>query len=68
MEQKRTPTEIAATVFKALPHINQVWVDEKAQLFHLDGRNGGTLIKREDHPISQQVVHTPAEIINEEKH
>ncbi len=68
MEQKRTPADIAATVFKALPHINQVWVDEKAQLFHLDARKGGTLIKRPEHESSHPLVHTPAEKINEVKH
>ncbi len=67
MEQKRTTADIAATVFKALPHINQVWVDEKTQLFHLDGRNGGTIIKRQDQLSNQPVVHTPAEKINEVK-
>lgn len=56
MNPKRTAAQIATSVFKALPHINRVWVDTDAQLFHLDHRNGGVLVEREKLLPEQPVI------------
>lgn len=56
MSQKRTAAQIATSVFNALPHINKVWVDTEAQLFHLDHRNGGVLVEREKLLPPQPVI------------
>jgi len=52
-------------VFKALPHVNEVWVTKDGN-FHLHPHNGGEKVSREDVDIDEQFIpkKTAKEIID----
>ena len=48
-------------VFKALPHVNEIWVTDDGH-FHLHPNNGGSLIK-----IKTEVIEDKTEVIESQK-
>jgi hypothetical protein len=60
MKPKKSADEIASQVFKSLPHINQVWVDETTQHHYLHNRAGGVLIERTKQIKAEPALNTGA--------
>lgn len=47
MAQQKSAIEIADVVFKAMPHISQVWVNQTTQHHYLHNAPGSILIQKQ---------------------
>lgn len=64
--QTKTAAQIAALVFKAMPHINQVWVNETTQHHYLHNTPGSVLIQQTNQINAAQVT-TPGAVKTKKK-